>query len=114
MVDSKFIRCGECEIGADVFDIVCDISSGDCVLRDDVNGDFVISEVTTLNPLFMSEKACEKIRTDLGVDGIIATDKYLYTIAGDTVSAREYSDTSKAVASFPFNYDVQYEGDIDE
>lgn len=110
----KHTPCGYVLLNSEFMVIVGNSETGDCILRHDIDGDYVISEVNASNPMYVTEETCESICRSKGVDGVIMTNSYLYLIRGDKVSAYAYTDTNKELMSFPFSYDVQYDGDIDD
>lgn len=111
---SKFITCGTMKLGVGFSDIVCDVTTGDLIFCDDVNGNCIMSNMSLTNPMpILSEEAVTNILSYTKADGVIMSDMYLIILRDGVAEYRDYADPNKVIHVVEFDTDTVFEGEID-
>lgn len=112
---SRFVKCGKWKVSQSYADVVCDTTTGDLVVCDDLNGNCVISGIPSVpDPLDTEDSpAIDNILSKNSIDGAILTGRYLILIK-DSVAVFSLHETP-LVPEHKFDVDitVEFEDEIE-
>lgn len=108
----KFVTCGILKGGVGLSDIVCDVTNGDLVFKDDVMGNCLMSNLCITDPTDISsttkEAVVSKLLKDSGADGIILSDTYLIFLKDYKAEYRTYTEPHKVAHAVSYDLDIEY------
>lgn len=112
---SDFVLCGCLSHGDNEFsELYCDMSNGDIVWTDDLNGNCILSNISVADPIPMEMQNCLKLCRDGGFYGVIMCDSYMIIFRDDThVDFCKFDDLNKVVDSIEYDTDTEFTGQID-
>lgn len=108
----KFTKCGVLSNGIGLSPIYCDNETGDMIYVDDINGNCVMSNLGSPDPVEAADAALNKIMTSYNLDGVILTDQYIIFLKDWEASYRKYDTADEVVQTVDFDIDITYEGDV--
>lgn len=111
---NRFVTCGTLKESVGFSDIVCDITTGDLIFCDDVNGNCIMSNMSVTDPMYIDgSPAPMNIVNEMGLDGVIMSDSYLITLKDGVAEYRDYSDAMKVMHRVEYDLDIEYDGELD-
>ena len=107
---SKFVTCGKLDKGHGFSDIVCDITTGELIYCDDIEGNCIMSNLSLQDPIDIEHSpAADNILEYSGAEGVIMSNTYLIIINGDVAEYRDYSNFDRVLHRVEFDTDFVYE-----
>ena len=109
-MSNDFVMCGALRLGVGLSPVYCDVTTGDLVFSDDLNGNCLFSNMSLTDPIDMSgSHAFEKMCADMQCDGIILSNSYIITLKDDKAEYRQYGQSDKILQTVEFDLDTVYE-----
>ena len=110
---SRFVTCGILESSAGGYsDIVCDLTTGDCIFVDDMIGPTIFENITVIEPVEMDTSVLQKIVNKLGSKGVIVMQNF-YIVLRDNDKAEYMSLLEGCKITNTVEYDLSTEFDED-
>lgn len=109
---ADFIYCGLLSVNADPSPIVCDPSTGDLVLVDDILGNSILSNLSIVDPIPMDESVLRKLLTQVDGCGVIMSSTYMIVLKEDKAEYHSFADMSKIEHVVDYDYDTVYDGEV--
>lgn len=110
---SRFVTCGILESSAGGYsDIVCDLTTGDCIFVDDMIGPTIFENITVMEPVEMDTSVLQKIVSKLGSKGVIVMQNF-YIVLRDNDKAEYMSLLDGCKITNTVEYDLSTEFDED-
>ena len=112
---AKFVKCGKWKVGQAYADVICECSTGDLIVCDDLNGNCVISGLPSIPDPFDIEgsPAIDNIITSSEVDGAVLTGRYLILFKDYTAKLSKHATPLDVEHSFDVDITVEYDGEIE-
>lgn len=108
----RFITCGILESSAGGYsDIVCDITTGDCIFVDDMMGATIFDNITVTEPTLMETSVLQKIVDKLGVQGVIVMRNYYILLNDDKASYMSLLDGGKITNVIDYDLSTEFEAE---
>ena len=108
-----FVTCGTLKVGVGYSDIVCDVSTGDLIFCDDINGNCLMSNMSITDPICTEgSPALDNILSATNAIGAIMSESYLIVLFPDVAEYRNYADATKVIHRVEYDLDTEYEGQI--
>ena len=110
----KYVTCGTLKVGVGFSDILCDLSTGDLIFCDDINGNCVMSNMSVTDPICTKDSpAVSNILASTGADGVIMSESYLIILRDGVAEYRDYVDATKIKHVVNYDLDIEYDHSID-
>lgn len=108
----KYVTCGILKGGVGLSDIVCDVTNGDLIFKDDVLGNCLMSNLSLTDPVDIvpteKEAAINKLRVNSGSDGVILSDTYLIFLKDGKAEYRKYTEPHIVAHTVAYDLDIEY------
>ena len=109
----RFVTCGILESSAGGYsDIVCDLTTGDCIFVDDMIGPTIFDNITVIDPVAMEESILRSIVYRLGAQGVIVIRNFYIVLRNDKAEYMSLLEGGKITNVV--DYDLSTEFDDDE
>lgn len=110
---SKFVTCGTLKVGLGFSDIVCDVTTGDLIFCDDVNGNCLMSNLAITDPICTEgSPAPDNIINSTKADGVIMSESYLIILRDGVAEYRDYANGTCVLHTVEYDLDIVYDGEI--
>lgn len=111
---SKLVKCGIMKCALGFSDIMCDQITGDLVLRDDMNGNCLMSNISLKDPITAEDKVLYKLMEQTDSIGAAMSADYIITFKEETCDYRELSNPLEVWKTFEYDTNIVYEDIIEE